>query len=77
MAEIEDCGQTLTKEQESVRLLLPVLRAQSSGECRKLNFKPVSVVACIPSAPDLTFGSWIACVRFTSLWEPPCLTYWG
>ena len=34
VAEIEDCGQTLTKEQESVRLLLPVLRAQSSGERR-------------------------------------------
>jgi hypothetical protein len=34
VAEIEDCGQTLTTEQEVTRLLLPVLRAQSSGERR-------------------------------------------
>ena len=34
LAEIEENGQTLTKEQEAVRLLLPVLRAQSSGERR-------------------------------------------
>ena len=34
VAEIEDSGQALTKAQESVRLLLPVLRAQSTGERR-------------------------------------------
>jgi len=34
VAEIEDSGQTLTKAQEGTRLLLPVLRAQSSGERR-------------------------------------------
>ena len=32
VAEIEDSGQALTKEEDSVRLLLPVLRAQSTGE---------------------------------------------
>jgi hypothetical protein len=34
VAEIEDSGQALTKEQEVTRLLLPVLRAQSMGERR-------------------------------------------
>ena len=34
VAEIEDSGQALTKEQEVTRLLLPVLRAQSTGERR-------------------------------------------
>ena len=34
VAEIEESGQALTKEQEGTRLLLPVLRAQSSGERR-------------------------------------------
>ena len=35
VAEIEDSGQqTLTKEQEVTRLLLPVLQAQSMGERR-------------------------------------------
>ena len=34
VAEIEDCGQILTNEQEAARLLLPVLRAQSSRERR-------------------------------------------
>ena len=34
VAEFEECGQTLTKEEESARLLLPALRAQSSGERR-------------------------------------------
>ena len=34
VAEIEDNGKALTNLQESTRLLLPVLRAQSTGEMR-------------------------------------------
>jgi hypothetical protein len=34
VAEVEDSGQALTKAQEATRLLLPVLRAQSTGERR-------------------------------------------
>ena len=34
VAEMEDCGQALTEEQEVNRLLLPVLRAQAVAERR-------------------------------------------
>ena len=45
VAEIEDSGQALTKQQEATRLLLPVLQAQAMGERRWCGW-------CLALTPD-------------------------
>ena len=57
VAEIEDSGQSLTRQQETVRLLLPVLRAQSSGERRWCGW-------CWALTPDRNLPMCTACREY-------------